>query len=39
MFGQWSLKLVIIIILTAAVCGVLVFLAFDLPALFIQRDE
>jgi hypothetical protein len=39
MFGQWNSKLVVIIILTAAICGILVFLAFDLPTLFVPRDE
>ena len=37
-FRQWDSKLVIIN-LTAAIRGILVFLAVDRPALFVPRDE
>jgi hypothetical protein len=39
MFGQWNTTLVVIIIVTVAVCGALILSAFDLPTLFIRDDR
>jgi hypothetical protein len=38
-FGNWNWNVMLIIVATAIICGVLIGLAFDLPAIFIRNGE